>query len=108
MLANLVATIEAAIRMEWLSEQVLFPPVFARRSIFPRGRSVPGRGGHQACWPGLRDLWMLAPLPQCVMSSEDSSTMFVSKFANCLGYQSVNLLRRLFGVATAASEILGA
>ena len=34
--------------------------------------------------------------------------MFVSKFANCLGYQSVNLLRRLFGVAIAASEIFGA
>jgi hypothetical protein len=41
-------------------------------------------------------------------AGENSSTMFVSKFANCFGYQWVNRLRRIFGGAIATIEIYGA
>jgi hypothetical protein len=41
-------------------------------------------------------------------AGENSSTIFVSKFANCFGYQWVNRLRRIFGGAIATIETYGA
>jgi hypothetical protein len=41
-------------------------------------------------------------------SIEDSSTIFVSKFANCFGYQWVNQLWRFFGGAIATIKTYGA
>jgi hypothetical protein len=41
-------------------------------------------------------------------AGENSSTMFVSTFASCFGYQWVNRLRRIFGAVIAAIETDGA
>src|SRR3954470_11830124 len=41
-------------------------------------------------------------------ASDDSSTMFLSTFTNCLGYQRVNGLRRFFDGALTTIETYGA
>src|SRR4051812_49272391 len=41
-------------------------------------------------------------------ASDNSSTMFLSTFANCLGYQRVNGLRRFFDGALTTIETYGA
>ena len=58
--------------------------------------------------PAFAGACLLRPTVFAGRGFDNSSTMFLSIFANCLGYQRVNRLRRIFDGAFTTIETDGA